>query len=118
MYLRALEVMLEGDEVDAVIVLALHQVPGIEDPVELAREIGRLVSERGNPKPVVAVDTGGSEAAVMMRETFDSVGIPSYPTPERAAQAVRALCEYGAYLRRRGALERYLSGWAPLGQPS
>ena len=113
MYLETLKVLLESDEIDVILVLALHQVPGIEDPVDLAQSIGELVKSKGFVKPVLAVDTGWSEAAVLTREAFDNALIPSYPTPERAARAARALCTYGSYLSKRGVLEDYLRAWKP-----
>ncbi|ABL77745.1 acetate--CoA ligase family protein [Thermofilum pendens] len=106
MFVEATRILLESDEVDAVVVLALHQVPGIPDPVKLAREISRLAA--GYAKPVVAVDTGWSEAAILERKEFDSMGVPSYPTPERAVKSLSALVRYGKYLSSRGALGRYL----------
>jgi len=113
MYLKTVEILLESNEVDMIIVLALHQVPGIEDPVELARQLADLVRAKGYVKPVLAVDTGWSEAALLTRETFDEMLIPSYPIPERAARAARALFEYGRVLEGRGALESYLKNWRP-----
>ncbi len=113
MYLEVLDVLLDSEQVDIILVLALHQVPGIEDPVDLARRAGALVREKGYPKPVLAVDTGWSEAAILSREAFDEALIPSYPTPERAARAARALYEYGKYLAERGVLKSYLESWRP-----
>ena len=114
MYLETTRIMLESDQVDMLVILALHQVPGIEDPVELASRLASQVRIMGYPKPVVAVDTGGSEAAHLMRETFDENNIPAYPTPERAVQALRGLYEYGVYLKRKNIIGEYLKNWEPL----
>lgn len=107
MFVEATKILLESDEVDAVAILALHQVPGISDPVELARELASLAVEYS--KPVVAVDTGWSETAILERREFDKGGVPAYPTPERAVKSLWALYVYGAYLKKKGVFNDYLS---------
>ncbi len=106
MFIKATKILLESDEVDIVVVLALHQVPGIPDPPDLARKIGSLAYSY--TKPIIAVDTGWSEAAILEREEFDKNMVPSYPIPERAIKAAWALHSYGKYLRDRGVYEKYI----------
>jgi len=113
MFVETLKALMKTNEIDTVIILALHQVPGIKDPVKLAREIGKLVKDYNFPKPVLAVDTGWSEAAVLERREFDRNCIPSYPIPERAVKGAKALYEYGYYLKREGELDKYLNNWFP-----
>ena len=111
MYVEVFRVMLESDQVDAVLVIALHHVPAITDPLELVEEMCKVAKEY--KKPVVVCDIGSSEAAVAVRDGFDEHYVPSYPSPERCAHALRALVEYGAYLKKRGVLEDYLNSWSP-----
>jgi len=106
MFVESTKILLESDEVDAVVILALHQVPGIPDPVALAREIASIA--KNYDKPVVAVDTGWSETAILERREFDINGIPAYPTPERAVKSLAGLVRYGEYLSRKGVLDRYI----------
>lgn len=106
MFVEATKILLESDAVDGVVVLALHQVPGIPDPVKLAEDIAGLASNYD--KPVIAVDTGWSEAAILEREVFEREGIPAYPIPERAVKAMAALYRYGEYLKSKGMLEEYI----------
>ncbi|NAZ25443.1 MAG: CoA-binding protein, partial [Thermofilum sp.] len=108
MFVESTRILLESDEVDAVVILALHQVPGIPDPVALAREIASIA--KNYDKPVVAVDTGWSETAILERREFDINGIPAYPTPERAVKSLAGLIRYGEYLSRKGVLDRYIQG--------
>jgi len=109
MYIEALDVLLRSNEIDMIIVLALHQVPGIRDPIKLAEEIANKVREYNFIKPVLAVDTGYSEVAVLERECFDKNNIPSYKIPERAIKAAKALYTYGSYLRKINRFNEYVS---------
>lgn len=107
MFVESTKILLESPEVDAIAILALHQVPGIPDPVKLARNLSQLA--RKYSKPVVAVDTGWSEAALLEREEFDRNGIPAYPTPERAIKSLWALYKYGEFLKRKGVLQSHIN---------
>ncbi|MEM4810620.1 MAG: CoA-binding protein [Thermofilum sp.] len=109
MFTAALTVLLSSDEIDSVLVLSLHQVPGIPDPVELARKVAEI--SRRFDKPVLAVDTGWSDAAVLMRREYDRLGIPAYPTPERAVKALNALWRFGSYLLRKGSYSSYMKSY-------
>ncbi|MEM1516057.1 MAG: CoA-binding protein, partial [Thermofilum sp.] len=62
-------------------------------------------------KPVLAVDTGWSDAAVLMRREYDRLGIPAYPTPERAVKALNALWRFGSYLLRKGSYSSYMKSY-------
>ena len=100
----ALEEVMKSDHIDGVIFLALHHPPAIterfvEKIVEVSKKYG---------KPCVVVDVGSVEMARWIRKKFDENGIPSYDTPERAATGLKALVEYGDFLRRAGKLEAYL----------
>lgn len=113
MYVEVIKILMDSREVDMIVVLALHHIPGIEDPTLFAEDIGRVVREYKFAKPVLAVDTGSSEAAVLERRKFDEMLIPSYPTPERAIKASRALAEYGTYLRKKDKFREYIEKWTP-----
>jgi acyl-CoA synthetase (NDP forming) len=49
--------------------------------------------------------------ALYTRFRFDKLGVPSYPSPEDAARAMKALVRYGAYLKKNGCAEEYLQGF-------
>ncbi|RLG37757.1 MAG: CoA-binding protein, partial [Thermoproteota archaeon] len=100
-FVESLRILLDAPEVDGVIVLPLHHVPGLTS--DLPDRIAAEVRERGD-KPVLVADIGQGEYGIAYRERFDELGIPAYPTPERAARAMVGLIKYGEALRRVGAL--------------
>ncbi|MFA5786933.1 MAG: acetate--CoA ligase family protein [Actinomycetota bacterium] len=106
--LGALRAVAEAEEFDAVIALGLLFS---EDPrfasldaartsayatttEECSLEMARLVRETG--KPIIGVTIGGGAGV-----PAEVVGrVPTYPTPERAVQALERLLEYGRHLSR------------------
>mgnify|MGYP000318300639 CR=1 FL=1 len=109
MYEICLKTLLEDKEVDAVVLIALHHIPGIPSIEDLVEKTVKVVKER--KKPVVVATIGSSEAVVYLREYYEKFYLPSYPSPERAVRALRALVTYGDYLRRAGVLDEYLRTW-------
>ncbi len=106
-YEQALRVLLEEEEIDGVVLIALHHVPGLS--WDFAGKLADVILEYN--KPVTVCDVGFTEMAVFTREEFERRKIPAYPSPERAARAMKALVDYGQYLRRRGLLDDYLKSW-------
>jgi acyl-CoA synthetase (NDP forming) len=53
-------------------------------------------------------DIGETEMALYTRYRFDKLGIPSYPSPEDAARAMKALVKYGDYLQKNRCAEEYI----------
>ncbi len=100
-FVESLRILLDAPEVDGVIVLPLHHVPGLTS--DLPERIAAEARGRGD-KPVLVVDIGQGEYGIAYRERFDELGIPAYPTPERAARAMVGLIKYGEALKRMGAL--------------
>jgi acyl-CoA synthetase (NDP forming) len=100
-YEEAIRVMLDADEVDAVVVgvvpltAALKTLPGeIEDPGSLANRIPRLFAEAD--KPIIAVVDSGPRYDPLVR-ALRLGGVPVFPS---ADQAIRSL---GRYLCHRAA---------------
>jgi len=108
-YEEALRVLLESPGFDGVVLILLHHVPGVT--WDLPERLAKIVWEYR--KPVTACDVGMTEMAVYTRKVLDEHFIPSYPSPERAVRAMRALVEYGAFLKREGVLDEYLEQWTP-----
>lgn len=94
-YRIALEAVLSRDVVDMVIVIAPPHPPAITGRVvEYVAEIYREFR-----LPILVVVTGGYIAEEYMKK-FESVGLPTYPTPERAAKVAAALAMFGEIMRR------------------
>jgi acyl-CoA synthetase (NDP forming) len=47
--------------------------------------------------------------ALYTRSRFDRLSVPSYPSPEAAARAMKALVTYGEYLTRYGAVDERIA---------
>jgi len=98
MYVESLKLLLRDHRVHGIILIALHHVPGIPDIEDFVNKLHETV--KGYKKPITTCVIGGSEAAEFLRKKFEERGLPSYTSPERAARALKALVEYGYYLKR------------------
>lgn len=94
MFETALRVLVDDDEIDAVLVITLHHTPAVLDDV-----VGKVIHAcYDRRKPVIACDIGSTEMAEEIRSRFEKLRVPAYTTPERAARALYALVTYGKYL--------------------
>jgi acyl-CoA synthetase (NDP forming) len=94
LYTKAFEVMQEDETIDAIVVVVTPQ--NMTRPLELAE---KLAAAHKGKKPVLASFMGGTEVAAG-KEKLMAVGIPNYPSPDRAIVALRAMCDYAAWKRR------------------
>ena len=93
-YMAAVEALAGGDAYDALAILATPQ--NMTKPMELAE---KLAGVRCGDKPMVTSFVGGAEVGpAKLRLT--ELGIPDYPSPERAMAALKAMHDYGAWLNR------------------
>ena len=93
-YVTAVEAAQDDDSIDAIIVILTPQA--MTKPAETARAI-TACSTGG--KPILASFMGG-EDVMPGREELVAANLPDYPAPERAVAALRALCDYAAWLRK------------------
>jgi acetyltransferase len=94
LYTKAFEVMQEDETIDAIVVVVTPQ--NMTKPLELAEKLGAAHTGK---KPLLAAFMGGTEVAAA-REKLMALGIPNYPSPDRAIVALRAMCDYAAWKRR------------------
>ena len=97
LYTKAFEVMQEDETIDAIVAVVTPQ--NMTKPLELAEKLGAASRRGGSKKPMLAVFMGGTEVAAA-KEKLMALGIPNYPSPDRAVTALRAMCDYAAWKRR------------------
>jgi acetyltransferase len=97
-YRAALDVLLSAPEVDALVVL--HAPTAIAEGVDAARATAGAAAEGARRLPLLASWLGGAHAEPA-RRLLREAGIPSYETPERAAEAFLHLV---GWRRSQGAL--------------
>ena len=94
-YIRVLEVLSKRSDVDAIVVVALPQVPGIKGV--FVDYIAKIKEESG--KPVLAL-TIGSEYSIETSKKLQERGVTVFESPERLARALKALRTYSLYISR------------------
>ncbi|MGC9015180.1 MAG: acetate--CoA ligase family protein [Conexivisphaera sp.] len=67
--------------VGGIVLIPTHYPPGMTE--DLPRALASL-----SRKPTVVVEVGDSELSRRTRSLYDSLGLPSYPSPERASRAL------------------------------
>jgi acyl-CoA synthetase (NDP forming) len=105
MFEFAADLMFQAPEVHGIVLLGLHHLPGLREKYidSVAKVAGKY------SKPIVMCDIGETEMALYTRFRFDKLGVPSYPSPEDAARAMKALVRYGIYLKKNNFAEEYIS---------
>ncbi|MEI6972072.1 MAG: acetate--CoA ligase family protein, partial [bacterium] len=93
-YLMAVEAALEDESIDAIIVILTPQA--MTKPAETARAIAKCA--RGT-KPILVSFMGGADV-MPGRDELVASNLPDYPSPERAVGALKAMCDYAAWLKR------------------
>src|SRR3990170_767766 len=107
MFEVAADIMFQDPEVHGIILLGLHHAPSLREKyIDLVGKVSGKYS-----KPIVMCDIGETEMALYTRFRFDKLGVPSYPSPEDAARAMKALVRYGAYLKKNNFAEEYINGF-------
>jgi len=90
-------------------------VPGISGELnrKFIERVRKVNKELSTPIPVVGVATGGTYTARFSREA-EEMGIPMYLSPERAARVIKALVDYGRWLKHVGTFEEYVEKFRKL----
>ena len=89
-YADAVAAAQQDPNVDAIVVLLTPQA--MTESVETARAI----SENRGTKPMLVSFMGGADVLPGRKELLE-LGIPEYPSPERAVAALRAMVEYAEW---------------------
>lgn len=96
-FARAFEVLQADEKIDGVIVVVTPQ--NMTRPLELAEKLAAASRLGGSKKTLLTVFMGGTEVAAA-KEKLMALGIPNYPSPDRAVTVFRAMCDYAAWRRR------------------
>jgi len=94
-YAAAIKAAQADERVDAIIVILTPQA--MTKPLETAEAVAHCASE--GKKPILAAFMGGTDVTPG-REFLTRCSLPDYPSPERAAKTLRAMCDYAAWRRR------------------
>lgn len=90
----AVEAAMSDELIDAVVVLLTPQA--MTDAVGTAQAIANHARK---DKPVLAAFMGGHDVVAGRTELL-KLGIPEYPSPDRAVAALKAMCDYSAWRQR------------------
>ena len=93
-YVMAVAAAQEDTSVDAIIVILTPQA--MTKPAETARAIAKCTN---HDKPILACFMGGADV-MPGRDELVASNLPDYTSPERAVAALKAMCDYAAWLRR------------------
>ncbi len=93
-YVQVLQAAQAHPDIDAVLVVLAPQY--IDKPADTVRAIAQHMS---GTTPVLASFLGGTEG-MPTRAELAQAGLPFYPSPERAVEALKAMHEYGVWKRR------------------
>ena len=93
-YQKALEAVLNDNDVSGVVVIALMQIPTLTDEI-----IHVLRDCKAIGKPITVCSAGGDYVLGINRK-LETFGIPVYPSPERAVKAMKILLDYGKILKK------------------
>ncbi|MDE1853973.1 MAG: acetate--CoA ligase family protein [Thaumarchaeota archaeon] len=89
-FVRAVKFVLSLPEYDLALVIPTHQTPGIGP--DIAARLGDVVSK--SKKPVSMCVIGKADLAGRIHGEFMAMGIPTFPTPERAVRSLAVDVRY------------------------
>lgn len=94
-YKKVLEILNKAKEVDAILIIALMQTSSMNSDI-----LDVLIEFKEKSRKKFVVCMAGGNYTSLHAKNLEKVGIPVYPTPERATFALKALFDYGKYLKR------------------
>lgn len=92
-YKKTLDVVFRDKNISGVCIIALMQIATLEETI-----LDVLRDCKMHGKPFVVCATGGLYTRKQARK-LESIGIPVYPTPERAVKALAALADYSQIVK-------------------
>ena len=93
-YRECLRIVNQADEVDGIVLLMTQQ--SMTQPMKIAEAIVDIIPELKKPITASFIGQGGEDAENFLEER----GVPEFEFPERAAEAMAALCTRAEIVRR------------------
>ena len=93
-YVKSLKLAQADPNIDAIVVVVTPQ--NMTQPLALAE---KLAAANHGQKPLLAAFMGGDDVE-QAKEKLMALGIPNYPSPDRAMGALRAMCDYASWRAR------------------
>ena len=94
-YKSVLPLVLNDDNVDAVLAILLMQISSLDSEI-----VDVIASAKRFKKPILVCMAGG-EYTSLHRKMLEEKGVPTYSSPETAADALSGLCRYQKMMRLR-----------------
>jgi acetyl coenzyme A synthetase (ADP forming)-like protein len=91
-YENVLDIVMKDTNSDIVLVILLLQISSLQSDI-----VDVLKKAKKSRKPVFVCMTGG-EFTNIHKNLIEELGIPVYPTPERAVRSIKSLVEYKNYI--------------------
>ncbi|MCL1048948.1 acetate--CoA ligase family protein [Shewanella abyssi] len=92
-YAQSLEIMMDSDNLDAILIL--HSPSALGDSIQIAEAIAATIAKHPNKHRVnILTNWSGEDSAYPARRYFSQSGIPTYRTPEGAVGAFMHMVEY------------------------
>ncbi|MFH1785450.1 MAG: CoA-binding protein [Candidatus Micrarchaeota archaeon] len=91
-YEKAIDVMMNDQNVDALIIIVLTQTPPIDE--RIIHTLAKATDDKR--KPIVTISIGGTYTEIY-RKILESKGVPSYNSPRAAVEALKKFIIYSSY---------------------
>jgi acetyltransferase len=91
-YAAVLQACLDDENVDGVLIIYTPQA--VADPVEVAKSIAELCTNRGSQNKTILTSFMGHDAVEGANRVFTQNNIPTYSTPEQAIKTYRYMYQY------------------------
>jgi acetyl coenzyme A synthetase (ADP forming)-like protein len=95
-YRLAIDAAVQDPNIDMIAVVTLFQIPTLTADIT---DVVSAASDRSD-KPLIVIAAGGRFTEVL-KKTLEDSGVPTFSYPERAAQSLRALYEFGQERKRK-----------------
>lgn len=94
-YEKAIEIMMNDQNIDVIVIIVLMQTPPIDE--RIIHVLSKASDDRR--KPIATISIGGTYTEVY-RKILEGKGVPSYNSPTAAIRAIKKFINYSKYLEK------------------